>query len=274
MRIRFETLGLILSASLIALPVYAQDDDAETMTDSAETGDTPESVDENESLGAPAPAQQARAGVEGFEIRRGLFVRGDFGVYFAIGGDDVERETGAVSDNSVSSVQPMIGVTAGYDLISSSTFNLSAGARFSYFAVSGASQVDLDAVAAGQADVTSFPEDYEIAQAGLALDATFMLDERFGILVHGDGGLAIVSPDPSLSATTGPAQGNEDDIAFFTEGAGDPVLGGVFSFGAGVEYNTKLTGFAIGATAAFTGVVTSDAFIPGVAIYIPLKYNF
>ena len=274
MRIRLETFGLFFSASLLALPVYAQeDDDTETMTESVDTDDTPESVDDNESLGAPTPAATLRPG-ETFEIRRGLFARGDFGAFFAFGGNDVDRNTGEITDNSVSSLQPLIGMTVGYDLFSNEKMNFSAGARFSYLFVSGASQVDLDAVNAGQADATSFPADYDVAQAGVALDFTYMLDERFGLLFHGDGGLAIVSPDPDLSATTGPAQPGENNPGFFTEGAGDPTLGGIFSAGAGVEYNTKLTGFAIGATVAFYGVLTSESFIPGLGFYIPLKYNF
>ena len=274
MRIRLENLGILLSASLFALPVHAQEDeDAETMTESVDTNDTPESVDDNASLGAPTPAASLRA-AERFEIRRGLFARGDFGAFFAFGGDDVDRDALAVSSNSVSAVQPMIGITLGYDLLSNEKMNLSAGGRFGYMFVSGASQVDQAAVDAGQADLTSFPAAYEIAQAGIALDFTLMLDERFGLLFHGDGGLAIVSPDPDVSATNGRPQGNETNPAFFNEGAGDPTLGGIFSAGAGVEYNTKLTGFAIGATVAFYGVLTSESFIPGLGIYIPLKYNF
>lgn len=275
MRIRLETLGLLFGASLIALPVHAQEDDAETMTEATETDDTPEPIDDNESLGTPVPADGAiGTQYRAFEIRRGLFVRGDFGVFFAFGGDDVDRNSGTISSNSVSNLQPLIGVTAGYDLFSNEKMNLSAGARLSYFSVSGASQVDLAGVNAGTADATSFPADYDVFEAGVAIDYTYMFDERFGLLVHGDGGLGIISPDPDLSATNGPAQSNENNPGFFTEGAGDPTFGGVFSGGVGVEYNTKLTGFAVGLTAAFYGVLTSESFIPGLGFYIPLKYNF
>lgn len=274
MRIRFETFGLILGASLWALPVSAQEADAEPMTEAAEPEGTPESIEDNESLGAPAPAA-AQAGVRGarnFEIRRGLFVRGDFGAFFAIGGNDVDRGTLAVEDNAVSNLQPMVGATVGYDLLTTEKINLSAGARFAYLFVAGSAQVDTDAVNAGTADPTSFPEDYEVAEAGLAVDLTYMLSERFGLLFHGDGGIGVVSPDPDLPATNAPPRENEDDG--FVDGAGDPVIGGVFSGGAGVEYNTKLTGFSIGLTAAFYGVLTSESFIPGIGFYIPLKYNF
>lgn len=264
----------------ISPAVFAQDDgeveeeavpkDELVIKDEMEPKEVPEEANPGEDTERAATVAVDKSV---FPIRRGFFGRGDFGVFFAFGGADYRLQTDPntgsnVADSSVSNLQPLVGVTLGYDVVAQNKFNLALGARFAAtFNGSSARIPGADSTGQVPQDPQTYPADFEILQFGAAIDATFMTSERLGILVHGDGGISVVSPDPGTPATD-PNQG------IFVEGAGDAAIGGIFSGGAGVEYYTLLTGFSVGLTAAFYGVITSDDFIPGLGIYVPLKYNF
>lgn len=263
----FASLLALSPTAFIAPSAWAQDDIEEGEPQASDPG-----AAETEDASASASADTGRR-AEAFPIRRGVFARGDFGVLTTIGGEDFRRANSTVTSNSLSSVQPLFGVTVGYDVVSQTKFNLSVGGRFAAAFNSGAAQIP-----AGANDAQTFPSDFGIYQAGLALDATFMTSPRFGILAHVDGGVSFVGPDPNLPATPiqpGTTEGGVTlDDEGFVEGAGGFTVGGIFSAGGGVEYYTRLPGVSIGLTANFYGILAGDSFIPGIGVYVPLKYTF
>jgi len=221
---------------------------------------------------APPPAVDAQASSAPLR-RHGFFLEGDLGVYLSLGGNDVDVGSGDLSSNSVGNLQPMAALTAGYDLVHNERNNFSAGLRFSGTYSASAAQIpgDAESGATGEALFT-FPSDVEFLQFGAALDYTYFLNERLGLKFHGDGGLALVSPNPDVALALG--GGVSVSTPNPEDGAGARQVGGVFSGGFGIEYYTRLNGFAIGLNTAFYGVLNSESFIPGLGIYVPLKYTF
>ncbi|MEM6367912.1 MAG: adventurous gliding motility protein CglE [Myxococcota bacterium] len=220
----------------------------------------------------PSPAVSARPTTAPLR-RHGLFLEGDIGVYFSFGGSDVELGAGTISDNSVGNLQPMAGLTAGYDLVHTEKSNLAVGLRFSSTFSANAAQVPDEVISGASTESAfTFPADVEFMQLGAALDYTYFFTERFGLKVHGDGGLGLVSPNPDIARGLGGSisvtRPNDAD------GSGARQVGVVFSGGLGVEYYTRLNGFAVGLSTAFYGVVNDVSFIPGLGIYVPLKYTF
>ncbi len=285
MRIRTEILALTaVLAATIPSTVHAQDEEGAAAEEPADEELVPkdELIPKDEDPNAQAEAEEAAAeepvqAVEEeqatqFEVRRGLFARGDFGLLFNFGGTVVDRNTQQVSDKTVSNLQPLIGFTFGYDVFTNTNNNLAIGARLAAAFNSGSGQADVDAANAGQSDLISYPEDYAMYQAGIAVDYTYMFTEQLGLQIHADGGLGVTTPDPDQSAKNGPATNPE--TGNFNDDAGGASLGVMFSAGAGVEYATRLPGLIVGFNAAFYGVTTTDSFIPGLGLYVPLKYNF
>lgn len=189
-------------------------------------------------------------------FRRGFFATGELGGYFSIGG--IKTGDGSFASKSVSNFQPMVGLTFGYDVFTNESMNLSAGLRFAMGFNSTSAVVSADqAVASGEG--TSYPEDFDITQIGLALKLGLLVGERGAVNIVADGGLGMVSPDPTVPGS-------------------DPNAGGIkmgVTFGAGVggELATLFPGFSVGLEAKFVGTIAGE-FIPGVSIAIPLKYNF
>ena len=246
--------GLIFSPS-----VFAQGDTSAD-TDVSEAEDSPEK---------PEKSVEAFATPEGtFPIRRGFFVGGDFGVFFAIGGRNTNADPaiGFVPARSTSNLEPMVALTVGYDLLSTPGFNLAFGLRGALLLNGGSGRVTAeDAMGTNQEDPRTRSNDFSIYETGLAAQLDFYVTDRFSVSTKLDGGLAILNPDPSLaSATT-----SGDPIA----GAGGSGLGGMGSLAVGVNYATLLTGFQIGIDLRFTAVFF-DGVIPALSATVPIKYNF
>jgi hypothetical protein len=259
-----KRITTIFFATCLAMPIVHVSPSSARAQDDIEDI---EPEDDEEEATEPTESAEVAADDRVLPIRRGLFARGDFGAFFTIGGKDFRAADGAVSDNTVSNLQPLLGITVGYDVVQSPNINLALGARFATTFNASAAQIpgSTNNPATLPRDAQSFPGDFGIYEFGAAADLTIMASDRLGVLVHADGGMSLVRPDPSLPATS--------DAGTFVDGAGEATIGGIFSAGGGVEYYTLLTGVSVGFVAAFYGVITDD-FIPGVGLYIPLKYNF
>jgi hypothetical protein len=277
-----------LLAGLLAIPSvgWAQDDEddlgiIEPEEEAAQQQAQPEqgeaATDEPATDDAEPEASTAATPSGGsFPIRRGFFVRGDFGTFFTIGGSDVDPVSQVTSDNSVGNLQPLVAITAGYDVFHDSKNNLSVGARFAGIFSASSAQVSDEILAVNPPDAVTVPADVQAIQFGASVDYTYLFLERFGLLVHADGGIALIDPDPDVPATEF-LQGVVTTTDVFGnpgQTPGSQTIGGVFSGALGVEYYTRLDGFSIGFSTAFYGLITSQSFIPGIGLYIPLKYNF
>ncbi|MGF1510379.1 MAG: hypothetical protein ACFB9M_12850 [Myxococcota bacterium] len=223
----------------------------------------------------PPPTPTSSSGAQAdFRVRHGWFARADIGGFFSLGGFDVDPVTGAISDNTVGNVQPLVGITVGRDVWHSLRNNLAVGARFTgIFSASSVRLPESLQTPEAAGDAATVPGDVEAFQFGAAVDYTYFFGPRFGLLVHGDVGVSLNAPNPDVPAT----DGGVPIVGEAPSGDGVPgerVIGAQFSGGLGVEYYTRLEGFAVGAVASFHGITNNDAFIPGIGFYIPLKYNF
>ncbi len=189
-----------------------------------------------------------------YVIRRGFFAVGDLGVFVTLGG--VNTNSVELNSRSTSNLQPYIGATFGYDVFSTSSFDLALGLRLAMGLNGGAGRAD---VTEGSAANTK-SNDYSIQEIGAAIDLGFLVTERFGLTLKLHGGAGFVTPDPTLTADD-PNAGK----AVFA-----PVVGGQF----GVELYTLLNDFSIGIQAGFVGAIVNGEFIPGLSGTIPIKYTF
>lgn len=264
--LKLHTMRVLIPAPMRVLPPYllcalfsmaafdnvafAQDDDAAT---EAPTDGAPEATVAEEE------EQETR-----FPIRRGFYASGDFGGYFSFGG--VNTNVAGIPSRTVSNFQPAIGLTLGYDLVSTDSVNLAAGLKVGINFNAGAGRLTNDERTNSQA--MTYPSDYDLAQVGLAVKLGFMVLDRLAINAVVDGGLGIVSPDPSEPALD-PLGGSAAN-----PNAGETGFGVIFSAGPGIEFFTLFPGFSVGLEARFQGTIVGDDFIPGLAITAPLKYNF
>ena len=238
-------LVAVLSAGLAtsATSAFAQDEAAPA------EGDTADSA-------ASAAAEEE----DGFPIRRGFFAIGDFGGYFSFGGRNTNLPP-AFPTRTVSNLQPTIGLTLGYDLVSNASVNFAAGIRLGMAFNAGAGRLsDADIAQLGQAAASTAPADYDLMQAGVAFKLGFMVLERLAINAVADVGAGFVSPDPSTPASQVP-------------GGGDTSIGVLFGVGPGIEFFTLFPGFSVGLDLRFVGTIANE-FTPGLSITAPLKYNF
>jgi hypothetical protein len=216
------------------------------------------------------------------EVRRGLFLEVDVGAGVTIGG----RNTNVIGDANpglgvcrvaagerppfprkiVSNVQPFGAVIAGYDLYTSRIFSLSGGLRLAFGHANGAARVD-EAELESLYDDPSCLEtigtqsaDHAVYLGGAVLEAAFMLSDRFELSLEASGSLAVVDPDPVLSA----GEPRAGDATF------GPAIGGALA----VRYFTLLDGFSVGLDLRFEMILLSGASIPGVQVAIPIRYTF
>ena len=258
-----RTFAGLLATALISTPVFAQDaEDAQTAKDDVPSAET--------ALPESRPTITQEGGSDRCEIRRGFFARGDFGAFFTLGGSDFDAVSNTVSSNSVGNLQPFVGLTAGYDVLSMGRSNLSIGARFAAAFNSSTSAFISGGDFLDPAQAASTPQDFEMLQFGAAVDYTYLLSERLGLQFHGDGGIVLLGPDPASPAETVTGPQTSENSEF---NPGGRAIAGVFSAGLGVEYYTLLNGFSVGLTTSFYGVLAEE-FIPGLAIFVPIKYNF
>lgn len=268
MRIAFLWSALVLAAPMTA---FAQGEETPPATEekpAEETTAAPaEAVD---TAKAAAPAEEVKD--EPFQIRRGFFAEADLGVYFTFGGrntNDVNPEN-PFPKKGISNVQPYLALTAGYDLVHSEGFALSAGLRLGAGYSGGAGRVDdseltglqgsADDAKATIASVSTKPSDFAVIEMGAALAAAIFVSQRVAITVKADGGIAAVDPNPTAYAADPGAAS-----ATFA-----PIIGG----GLGVEYFTLLNDFSVGLDLRFAMVLVSGSSIPSASISAPIKYTF
>ncbi|MEL6184967.1 MAG: adventurous gliding motility protein CglE [Myxococcota bacterium] len=238
-------LVAVLSAGLAtsATSAFAQDESAPAEGAAADSA-------------ASAAAEEEE---DGFPIRRGFFAIGDFGGYFSFGGRNTNLPP-TFPTRTVSNLQPSIGLTLGYDLVSNESINFAAGIRLGMAFNAGAGRLsDSDIDQLGQATASTAPADYDLMQAGVAFKLGFMVLERLAINAVADVGAGFVSPDPSAPAS-------QPD-------GGDVSIGVLFGVGPGIEFFTLFPGFSVGLDLRFVGTIANE-FTPGLSITAPLKYNF
>jgi hypothetical protein len=209
---------------------------------------------------APAPDAQAQGR---FQIRRGFFAEGDLGVFMTFGGKNTNDPM--LPSRTVSNLEPHLGVTVGYDVLSNDSFNLAVGAQFAMGLNGGLGRVSNSqiAAAADTSQLNTISADYSVFETSLQVAMSFMLNDRFALTTRLSGGLALLDPDPSKTA----------DLP----GAGGLATAPVFGVGVGLEYYTLLNDFAIGIPLLrFQGILAPGGagFIPGLAITVPVKYTF
>jgi hypothetical protein len=249
-----RALSLATLLSLIPSFAFAQDDE-EMPPDPAPAAKTEEKKDDASATETTPAATVESAPQERFKIKRGFYAQADLGVYMTFMGRNTNNP--AFPKRFTSNVQPHVGVVAGYDVVSSDSFNLGLGARFAMGLSGGAGRVS-DAELMGE-DIGTKSNDFSVIELGAEADLAIMMTDRVWLNIKLDGGAGIVDPDPTKVA-------GED-------GAGAATFAPVFGAGVGVEYFTLLNDFSVGATLRFQGVL-ADGMIPGMSITIPIKYTF
>ena len=247
--------SLILALSLLLpAPAYAQDDDIPPPPpkkgEEADAEKKEEAPPEAPEVSATEQAQHST-----FTIRRGFFAEGDLGIFVTIGG--VNTNSVELNSRTTSNLQPYVGATFGYDLVSTDVFAMGLGVRLAMGLNGGSGRAD-PSEPLDSANTKS--NDYSIQEAGAVIGLVFLVTDRLGITLKLHGGAGFVTPDPTLPA----GEPNAGKFVFA------PVFGGQF----GLELYTLLTDFSIGIQGGFVGAIAAGEFIPGLSATIPIKYTF
>lgn len=218
---------------------------------------------ENATATADGSTGEATGAASPLEIRRGLHVTGDFGVYFGLGGRNTSVAEGGDSGQPLptkgaANAQPAFGVTVGYDVLSGDAMNLALGARVGMAYNAGTARVTAANSVAWPQKLT-YPADYAIGQFGAAVAASFFISDRSALTFKVDGGLARLAPDPA--------------VPYDAEGAGKAVFSGYVAPGLGWELYTLLNDFSVGLDVR-TLLVFHDGLAPGLSITVPVRYTF
>lgn len=272
---RSPHLAAFALSLLIPAVCFAQDDegdglDTDTTMEEGATSDEGAATDGDEDEdGAAAARPAAKVETDGapYAVRRGVFVSGDFGIYFRFGGTNT-NSPGArpLPSRSTSNIQPYYGIVAGYDLVDTPDFSLSGGLRFGMLLNGGSGSASAND---SDADPNTFPNDYSVIQTGVAFKGSLRVADRVGLVFGLDGGLALLDPDPLAPAANGPG------INGALESSGGIGIGGIAGLSVGAELYTLLDGFTIGSNLRFTAIFAGSDFIPGLAIeVVNFKYNF
>lgn len=189
------------------------------------------------------------------EIKRGFFAEGDLGVFFSLGG----RNTNSVNltSRTFSNVQPYVGLTLGYDVFHTDSFNLGLGLRFAMGLNGGAGRASVDEPLE---EANTKSNDYSVQQAGAAINFGFLVAERLALTFELHGGAGFLTPDPTLPAAEA--------------GAGGSLFAPTFGGAIGLELYTLLNDFSIGILVRSVNMIASGEFIPGLSATIPIKYTF
>ena len=204
------------------------------------------------------------------EVRRGIFVALDPGVFVTFGGRNTNDP--AVNAKVVSNTQPYVGMTLGYDVVSGSLFNLGIGLKLAAGFSSGAGRVTGEEHRCAEpgapgcppdspsyADLNTRPNDFAVYEVGLAAHLGFMVASRWAINAKLYGGVGFVYPDPTKFATE--------------MGASNAAIGAAFGACVGIEYFTLINDFSIGLDNCFEGAM-AGGLIPAASWRIPIKYTF
>jgi hypothetical protein len=260
-------LASSLVISLLLAPSFAsaQEDDPDDLV--VNTDEEAEEAEEAEAAPVEkevAPTEAAKAEAlanqqEDFTIRHGFWTQADLGVFFSFGGKNYDPVEGLKS-KGFSNIQPYVGVTAGYDIAYSNSYQFALGAKLAAAYSAGAARVTDAAVARVGADASTMSQDFGIYELGLLAKFGFFLSPRVALNVAIDGGASFVDPDPTKAATE--------------DGAGKSVFAPLFGAALGVEYYTLLNDFSIGLDLRFAMAMVSGASIPGLSITLPMRYTF
>lgn len=273
---RISGLALIGGLLLVAAPTYAQDEggDAATTEASAEgaaaegTEETAEEAKTDEAKSSEGSGQYVSS-EQRFPIRRGFYTQGDFGIFVAFGGRNSNAP--GIPSRSTSNLQPYIGLTVGYDLMSDEKINIAAGLKVGYMMNGGASRATANDVTGAVGDPSTLSNDFEVWQVGVGGAFDYLLTDRLGLAFKLDGGLALLSPDPFEFANI--VGGSPEDAVQRFPNAGKSAIGGLVGVSAGVSYATLLTGFTVGVDVRFNAII-AGSFIPALSATVPIKYNF
>lgn len=269
-------ISSIFSLILVTTPfaAYAQEEGG---AEEAPPADAPAA---EEAAATPAPAAAtaappADAASEPFQIRRGLHAELDLGVFFTLGGINVNSEAflqydprgggAALPTKGISNVQPLLALFIGYDLAHTPKYSLAAGVRLAAAYSGGSSrltQADVDATLPNTDDrrnLATRANDYGVVQTGLGLSFGYLLSERIALTVKANGGLAIIDPNPAVDATS--------------PDGGKSAFSGIVGGGLGMEYFTLLNDFSVGLDVQFAMIFAAGG-IPSLGASIPIKYTF
>lgn len=271
---RSPYLAAFALSMLIPAVSFAQDDEAEgTETEETmEAGDASESEDAEQGEEGEAAATGDAMKVEDdastpLAVRRGVFVSGDFGIYFRFGGTNTNSPLRPLPTRPTSNIQPYYGIVAGYDLVDTPDFALSGGLRFAMLLNGGSGTATANDDP--NVDPNTYPNDYSVIQTGVAFKGSLRVADRVGLVFGLDGGLALLNPDPLAPAATGPG------INGALPDSGGLGIGGIAGLSVGTELYTLLDGFTIGSNLRFTAIFAGADFIPGLAIeVVNFKYTF
>lgn len=263
MQLSWAKLATSVLITLLAAPsvAFAQEDDPDDLVVSKDEEES-EEVAPAEREVKPAEAAKAEAMAsqqEAFVIRRGFWTQADLGVFFTLGGKNYDTLQGLTS-KGISNIQPFVGVTAGYDIAYSDSYQFAIGAKLAAAYSAGAARVTDAALARVADDAATMASDFGIYELGLLAKFGFFLSPRVALNLAIDGGASFVDPDPTKAATE--------------DGAGGAVFAPLFGAGLGVEYYTLLNDFSVGLDLRFAMAMVSGASIPGLSITLPIRYTF
>lgn len=253
---------------LVGVPFVAHAQEEEGAEAPAEAA-APAEANSDADKGVTEAKRASTSGVieEAFPIQRGVFTDGEFGIFNAFGGRNTNDP--ALPSRGITNVQPYFGITVGYDLVNTPTFNLAAGIKLGMLFNGGGGRVTSNEAAdtsRGSPDPTTKPNDFSVLEAGAAIKASFHVLERLAVVGSGEGGMAMIQSDPQAAAAT---IGDRQDL----EGAGSTAFGAMFAVGIGWEFFPLLNGFSVGTQHRFVGIL-AGGLIPGMSHSVALKFNF
>ena len=211
----------------------------------------------------------------------GFFIEGELGAFATIGGRntnsvgdaDLARGTCRVEEDqrepfpkrALSNLQPVVSLTAGYEVTIGDEVALSGGVRASAAFANGAGRVSDGEYYALLDDpsclrtISSKSSDYAVYETGAEIEAAFMLTDRIALTIEASGALAVLLPDPRYYADDSRAGG----LALA------PAVGGAL----GVQYETLLEELTIGLELRFEMILLEGARIPAISMAVPVRFN-
>lgn len=258
----FVASAWVTGGSVVAL-AQGGEESGGSAASTADQAPAPESAPAAPSAKTASGKSQTDTGT--FKLRRGLYAEADLGLFMTFGGRNTNLPD--LPSKGASNIQPTLGFTVGYDLVHSPAFSFGLGIGVAMHLNGGAGRVKAEDIQAGVEDQTTKSNDFVIIPIGLAPMVSILLSDRLALSIRGDGGMALLNPDPTTAAAT--SQPRDESIV----GAGSSAFAPFFGVGAGLEYFTLLNDFSVGVRVSFLGVLR-DGFIPGATATFPIKYTF
>lgn len=133
------------------------------------------------------PEQVETSGVLGFVTKDGFFVAGNLGIFAGVGGyKTVDTVSGARSSTSLSTIEPFVGITIGYDF----SRNIGLGLKLASAFISDAAR--------SPSDLES-PTDFGLYMTDLNVMGAVSVTKRFRFTLNGFGGLTYMQPPVTMN---------------------------------------------------------------------------